>query len=198
MLRALARQLGRPSGVAGRVLVAPMLNRGNAKMHAAAVAALGVQDGDHVLDVGFGGGGALRRLLDDTPAAKVVGAEISSDMLAAARKRYAGEARVAIVEGAAESLPLADGAVQRALSTHTVYFWPDGGAGARELHRVLAPGGRLVLGAGEKASMEKRRIHQEGFTLYDPAELVDLLRDAGFRDARTVSAPGGVLAIGER
>jgi hypothetical protein len=54
-LSGVARPLGKPKGVTGR-LVAIGLNRGNRSIVTAAVTAAQIAHGDCVADVGFGGG----------------------------------------------------------------------------------------------------------------------------------------------
>jgi SAM-dependent methyltransferase len=181
-LRWLSGQLGHPAGLGGR-LVTNVLNRANRKANAAAVRLLDVRPGDRALDVGFGGGVGLAALLA-TPAGRVVGVEASPDMVRAAEQRFAEEmssGRLELVEGNVSELPFPDASFERIISIHTLYFWPDPEAGMRELARVLGPGGRLVLGIGIKAEMEKQRIHRHGFCLYDGRELESLLTGAGLR-----------------
>jgi SAM-dependent methyltransferase len=48
-------------------------------------------------------------------------------------------------EGSAVELPLADAAFDVVLCRQGLQFFPDRPAALREMHRVLAPGGRLVL-----------------------------------------------------
>ena len=84
--RRLAQQLGHPRGLAGRI-VARRIDERNVKAVDAPVAALEIAGGQVVADVGFGGGIGLAALLK-SPAATVHGAEISEDMLRAARKTY--------------------------------------------------------------------------------------------------------------
>lgn len=192
----LARQLSRPSGLGGRG-VARLLNRGNADTNAKAIARLDVQPRHRVLDAGFGGGVGLTALLA-SPAATVTGVDHAETMVDAARRRHAGDDRLVVAAAPLHALPFADGAFERILSVHTVYFWDDPPAIARELARVLAPGGRIVLAAGRKASMVKQRVHRaEPFTLYEDDELAALLRGAGLRDVR-VEGDGPIFAIGER
>jgi len=81
----LARQLGHPSGLRGRV-VGAMLNRRNRDPVTAAVAALGLEGGETALDIGFGGGLGLALLLRKTGT--VHGAEVSTTMLERARRTF--------------------------------------------------------------------------------------------------------------
>jgi len=54
---------------------------------------------------------------------------------------------VAIV-GPAESLPLPDCSVDVVVSRGSVFFWKSPADGIREVHRVLRPGGKAMVGGG--------------------------------------------------
>lgn len=68
IMAGIAKQLGHPSGVRGRV-VGVVLNRGNRRFVRAAVQALQPDAAAVVADVGFGGGVGLRLLLEEANAA---------------------------------------------------------------------------------------------------------------------------------
>lgn len=184
---AISRQLSHPSGAGGRV-VAALMNRGNAALNDRAIDLLDVGPASRVLDLGFGGGLTLPRLLADAAAVHAV--DRAQDMVAAAQERH-GDAvaagRLTVATGDVHALPLAAGAVDRVLSVNTVYFWPDLAPAFAELHRVLAPGGRLVLGIRDGSVMEQ--VNRDVFTIRTPDELAQGLTAAGFADARVVSAP---------
>ena len=89
-----------------------------------------------VLDVGTGTGIAAQALRDlgYTP----VGVDLSLDQLRLA------VARLPVAQGDAAQLPFADNSVPRAVSTFVSSDLDDFAAAVREIHRVLAPGGRYV------------------------------------------------------
>ncbi|WP_431235406.1 class I SAM-dependent methyltransferase [Mycolicibacterium psychrotolerans] len=180
-LAGLARQLGDPTGFAGR-LVGRVLNRGNRSLVVAAVAAMECRPTSDVADIGFGGGVGLDILLD-REGTVVHGVEMSETMLAEARRRFANDiarGRLRLYTGRMESLPLDDSALDAIISTNTVYFVPDLAAALRELARVLRPGGRLVLGIGDPDQMTKMPFTRHGFRLRPVGELVSAIREAGF------------------
>lgn len=55
-----------------------------------------------------------------------------------------------LVQGVANDTGQTAGSVDVVLAVNNVQIWPDWRAGFGELHRVLRPGGRLLLSAHEK------------------------------------------------
>lgn len=111
-----------------------------------ALALLAATPKEPVLEIGFGPGRAIAQITG--AGAHVTGIDASAVMLIQARRRNATAIRakqVQLLTGHADALPLPDVAVDAVLAVHGVYFWADLDAGLRETHRVLAPGGRVVL-----------------------------------------------------
>lgn len=136
---------------------------------------LAVSDADCVLEVGFGPGLAIKRIVDMHPACYITGIDHSKAMLNFARKlnRAALDAgRVELALGSAEALPFAEATFDKAFTINCIYFWPELLAGLRELYRVLKPGGCLAVTVRESAR-----------TAYEPfrmKNLVALSAQAGF------------------
>jgi arsenite methyltransferase len=63
-------------------------------------------------------------------------------------------------------------------------LWTSLGVGFAELHRVLSPGGRLVVGFLPKEWMDRMGYPTDIFTSRSPEEVVAALNEAGFRDVR--------------
>lgn len=108
------------------------------------VDAAGIGPGDRVIDIAAGSGNA------SIPAARtgaeVIATDLTPELLDAGRARAEAEGldltwRVAD----AESLPFDDGEFDVAISTVGIMFAPHHDAAAREVLRVVRPGGRIVL-----------------------------------------------------
>jgi SAM-dependent methyltransferase len=163
--------------------MALVMNRFNRGMHAVLAEALAPRAGDRLLEVGFGGGTLLEELLRRAPRGHVTGLELSDTMLQRARhrlRRQVEAGRLTLDEGTVERLPFPEGAFDAAVSANTIYFWPDPALGVAELHRVLAPAGRLVLGYGTAEAMASMPFTAHGFRLYTVDQVERLLRSAGF------------------
>ncbi len=76
---------------------------------------------------------------------RVIAVDESGPMLAAARTRLAPFENVELRSGTIESLPIEDGVLDAAILFLVAHFISDPGKVMREIRRVLAPGGRLVI-----------------------------------------------------
>jgi SAM-dependent methyltransferase len=105
---------------------------------------IGIGKGEHVLDVACGSGNVAIRAAQ--AGGQVVGLDLTPELFDAGR-RLAAESGVTVdwVEGDAEDLPFADETFDVVLSTFGVMFAPRHEVAARELARVLRPGGRLGI-----------------------------------------------------
>jgi ubiquinone/menaquinone biosynthesis C-methylase UbiE len=98
-----------------------------------------------VLDVGCGSGYLLRLLASRCPgAAELAGVDAAPGMIKVAAASATDE-RLRFSVGAAEHLPFRDGSFDLVVSVTSFDHWSDQQAGLAECHRVLVPGGHLVL-----------------------------------------------------
>lgn len=150
--------------------------------------------GERVLDLGCGTGNAT--LLAAARGAQVTGVDPSPRLLDVARQRAAAEGLgVTFLHGEAANLPVGDASADLVLSVFAVVFAPDPQAAVRELARVTAPSGRVVLSAWipEGPIAEAGRVAFQAlsdalggppgpapFPWHDPAALTDLFGPHGF------------------
>ncbi|HMM41861.1 MAG TPA: class I SAM-dependent methyltransferase [Thermomicrobiales bacterium] len=105
--------------------------------------AAGLADGRRVVDAGCGEGYGAALLAG--PAALVVGIDRDPEAVAWAAGKYGATERLAFVAADVATLPVADGAVGLVCCFQVLEHLPDPVAFLREVRRVLAPGGALVL-----------------------------------------------------
>lgn len=195
----IARHGACPSGWLGRVIARIMI-RETGQENLVALDFLGIQPADHVLEVGFGHGRTLARAAGLTSAGRVVGVDVSSDMLAMARNFNRALIDASIVElhlVDSSTLPFPNGRFDRAYSVHTIYFWKDALAHLRELRRVIRVGGKLVLSFRPDSAEARQAFPATVYSFRSSVEIRDLVLAAGFSQAdisdRTI--PGRDLAF---
>lgn len=162
------------------------------------------QAGERVLDVACGTGVVTRLAAGAVgESGAVVGFDLVArrlEVAAAAAEADPPEGRATIEwrAGDATALPFDDGAFDLVTCQQGLQFFPDRPASAREMARVLAPGGRLALnvwqsiehspGAFAMANSfdrhlpEAAAIRRRPFAYGDASALEGLFTDAGFRD----------------
>ncbi|MCM2390916.1 methyltransferase domain-containing protein [Streptomyces albipurpureus] len=108
---------------------------------------LDTRAGLSVLDLGCGPGTNLAALARAVgPTGTVTGVDISTEMVERARQRTAGLPGVDVRLGDVHALPLPDGSADRARADRTLQHVEDPAQALAEIHRVLRPGGRVVMG----------------------------------------------------
>lgn len=180
-----AAQLARPSGWFGQLIMGEKLNQMNESMNRRALRVLAPVARDRILEVGFGGGDLLSRILAADDSIHVTGLELSDAMVAAARKRFASDlarGRLDLELGPIEKIPAHDEAFSAICTVNTIYFWRNTRVALRECHRVLQRGGRIVICFNPKEELEKDPAHKHGFRLYTVADVERMLYAAGFND----------------
>jgi SAM-dependent methyltransferase len=154
--------------------------------------ALELEPGQTAVDVGAGTGRHIPDLL--SRGVDVVAIDHSGSSLEVARQRVpqASRGRLRTEIGDARSLPLPDDAADRVICMHVMQHVPSEGyrlQAAREIRRVLKPGGIAVVSAYRWLGHVKRR--KEGFWEGDlyryafrPREFRALFERAGFEEPR--------------
>ena len=112
------------------------------------LALAGIEPGMTVLDLGSGAGfDAFLAWQRVGPQGRVLGVDMTDDMLALARRNalQLGASNVEFRKGNIEHLPVEDASVDLVISNCVVSLSPDKAPVFREIHRVLRPGGRFAL-----------------------------------------------------
>jgi ubiquinone/menaquinone biosynthesis C-methylase UbiE len=174
------------------------MERETATHNDAAQAALAVNPGDRVLEIGFGHGRTLEQLVAAAPAGFVAGLDHSSEMYEMARRRCApllASGRLALHLANSKAIPYPDADFDKVLAVHTLYFWDSSTEHLRELHRVMKSDGVCVLGFRPKEDPHAASFPDTVYTFYSRETVRDLLFDVGFGNIDiSEPVPGLVLA----
>ncbi|MDQ6766290.1 MAG: methyltransferase domain-containing protein [Candidatus Eremiobacteraeota bacterium] len=158
----------------------------------------GLTHSQRVLDVGSGTGSLARAIVAAAPSAHVVGIDSSPGFVEYASTELGGRAHFEVAD--AQRLPFADNVFDACCSILVLNFIADQGKALAEMRRVTKDGGTIAAAVWDHAEgmhMLKlfwevadavdpnKRIVEEPQPLLSRDGLVDLWRNAGFRDVKS-------------
>jgi ubiquinone/menaquinone biosynthesis C-methylase UbiE len=139
---------GDPRGLLGFAALTAMALK-NSGQNKAALDALKSKPGDSVIELGCGPGMGVRAALKRVgPNGFVAGIDQSPTATHFATHtvhRAVHSGRAVIMRASAADLPFRKAMFDKAFAVNSFQFWPDPARALREIARVLAPGGRLVI-----------------------------------------------------
>ena len=154
----------------------------------------GLNEGESVLDLGSGGGlDCFLSAQKVGPKGKVVGLDMSADMIQLARRNAGriGAENVRFRLGEMEDMPFADDSFDVIISNCVINLSPDKDAVLHEAMRVLKPGGRLrasdIVFAREPTEQERSDLASSTACIagaLTEADYAEKLQSAGFEDVR--------------
>lgn len=158
-----------------------------------------LRPGETVLDLGAGGGfDCFLAAHQVGPTGKVIGVDMTADMVTLARKN-AAKVKATNVDfrlGEIEHLPVADGTVDVILSNCVINLSPEKSAVFREAFRVLRVGGRLAISDVVAIAHIPDELRTQAAALAGCIggaapidDLRSMLRDAGFTDVEVTINP---------
>jgi len=139
---------------------------------------------DNVLEVGCGAGWLSRRVAAMVSRGRVVGMDISDEMIRIARRNSHQHDNLLFVTGEVAEIPWESNFFTHAISVESSYYWPNAAAGAKEIFRVLRPEGSAWILINYYR--DNPHCHQWGALLAVATHLLwaaewsELVREAGF------------------
>ena len=184
-----AKQLGNPNSLFAKIF-GPLWNRRNAALNDVVFTQLALQPDDRLLEVGFGGGYLMQRMLAQVTDGFLAGVDISQAMVNTGQKHFRAQIATGKLElrcARAEFLPFPAGHFTKACSVNSIFYWEDVPQALAELYRVLGVHGKLVLCQTAAGSLE-----QMGFAAYanryQSQDVERLLSAAGFQEISVLHA----------
>ena len=147
-----------------------------------------IEPQDAILDLVCGSGWLSRRLARLVAQGRVVGVDLSAQMVRRARDASARYPNLNFLEGAADKIPCRAGAFSKLILIESAYYWPEPGESISEIFRVLAPNGSAWILI--KYYLENPHSHRWGAIvkvqthLLSAGEWAELFRKAGFGSVR--------------
>ena len=162
----------------------------------------------NILDIGFGGGAALKNLEDRFPKTTLYGIDVSETAVDAAtdyNRDAVIEGRMRLRQGEVSDLPYGDDMFSLILSVESYFFWPDFAEDVKGIARILKSGGSLLI-AGESyqrddiPAYEQKVADRFDLRLKTPEEFKAAYETAGLKnvDVRIDAEKGWICAQGTK
>ncbi|MCE3235471.1 MAG: UbiE/COQ5 methyltransferase [Vampirovibrio sp.] len=176
-------QLAHPEGAFGDV-ISDYMNASFNNVNHWALQLMAVQADENILELGFGAGHCIQRLVSDTPANHIVGLDNSALMVAKAtalNQVAIQQGRVSLVEGDVRQLPHFDHMFSKVVAINTTMYWPYRQMPGilKNIRNTLVPGGSFYI-------IYQRPIERfvQGGCHPEFKEYFKLLQKAGFIDLK--------------
>lgn len=164
------------------------MERGHRPVGEQAIESMEIPSDATILDVGCGSGWAARLMAQRARAGRVVGIDVSDEMVGLARDESVDYPNVEFRVASAEQLPFEEAEFTHAFSMESLYYYVDIERALGEIRKVLKPGGLFV--AVVDLYQENEPSHQWVDFLKVPVQLLSaaeyrsLFESAGFVNVR--------------
>lgn len=153
-----------------------------------ALSYLEISGSECVLDIGCGGGAALKKMSSKITTGSLTGVDYSEVSVEVSRRNNIEDiesGKMKIVNASVDSLPFSDDSFNIIYTIESFYFWSDPVENLKEVRRVLAENGVFLIVAdiyGDAELSEENLESVRKYGLFNPTadEFRKLLTDAGF------------------
>ncbi len=180
----LAAQLREPMGRVG-VEVGKVMNQTNESMINETVKSLRIQMNDVILEIGHGNGKHVTSIIDTSPNLLYFGLDIS-ELMHREAKFFCYESGLSecteFVLYNGLIIPFPKEKFKKIFTVNTLYFWEKPVLFLNEIHRVLAPGGKLSIAFVSKNTMADLAFTKYGFYKYNEEDFHALIQQSEFNE----------------
>ncbi|PLT35008.1 cyclopropane-fatty-acyl-phospholipid synthase family protein [Bacillus sp. V5-8f] len=179
MLGALAKQFRKPNGALGRLAGLVMFFE-NRKINRWTIDRLGIQPGDHILEIGFGPGYAIEEMFQRYRNLQIDGIDLSETMLhtvLSKNEQVIRNGRLRLFQGDIADFNENLSPYKKVISVNNYPLWKNKRKSLIRIHQLMRDGGRIAITVQpreEDASREKTFSHA--------VQIEQDLFYAGFRD----------------
>ena len=178
----IARQLRQPSGNKAEKF-GFLMNKANEKLYKNIIELIELQDGENILEIGFGNGRFFNKLFKKNKNIKVAGVDYSEPMVKTARdynEELIDENKLELFYCSSNAMPFESNTFDKIFCINLIYFWENPYENLLEIYRVLKPGGRFYTCFRVKDCLSKLPYTKYWDRLYDNEEWKNILIKSNF------------------
>ncbi len=163
-----------------------------------ALSHLDIKGTENVLDIGCGGGDALKKMSAEIRNGHLVGVDYSEVSVELSKKNNIGDIEsggMEVIQANVENLPFDDDLFDIIYTIESFYFWKNPIECLKEVRRVLVPNGIFMIIAdihGDAELSQEEIDNVKKYNLFNPtlAQFRELLEKSGFSDIKIHTKDG--------
>lgn len=182
MLKAIARQLERPSGIFGKI-VSKGMDRRNRKFYQKMIPELDIQKGDKVYEIGFGPGLGINLIAQSKPGCLIYGIDFSElmvDMSTTRNREFIDKGMVTLKYGDLLTAEMGNERYDKIFCVNVIYFWKELNPVFTKIYSMLNNGGMFCIFMTSAQELNDYKF-PENFNKYSAEEVERELKKAGFQ-----------------
>jgi ubiquinone/menaquinone biosynthesis C-methylase UbiE len=182
------KNFGNPNGIAGKIATF-IMNIINQQQYNAVLQNMKLEQNNFVLDIGFGNGYFLKKLLKQNIPIKVFGIEISKDMLDITTKKCSrnidkGNLKLSLEN--IEKTAFAENTFDKIYTINTIYFWNNLEKSFAEIKRILKPNCLFFNVIYTEEYLDKIIYTKYNFKKYSVKEMENITKNNGMEIKKIV------------
>jgi ubiquinone/menaquinone biosynthesis C-methylase UbiE len=179
---------GNPQGITG-ILMCKIMNIMNQKLYSTILDNIRLEPNNIVLDIGFGNGYLIKKLLKKHFSPTIYGIEISGDManfVSKKYKKYINTGQLTLLLENIEKTSFENKMFDRIITINTVYFWNDYEKCFSEINRILKYGGIFFNVIYSKDFLDRIIYTKYGFKKNTFDEILNITKENGMKIIKTL------------
>jgi len=173
-----------PNGIGGKITT-KIMNIMNQKQYKAVLDNISLETNDVLLDIGFGNGYLINKLLKKNNNIKIYGIDISKDMVNIVSKKYKqyidNNCLTLLLGNINNKTTFENEMFYKIYTVNTIYFWDDLQKCFSEIKRILKPNGIFINAIYTKKQLDKTKFSRKGFNKYSKEEMIKLTEENGMK-----------------
>jgi ubiquinone/menaquinone biosynthesis C-methylase UbiE len=182
-IKYVGNNFGNPNGIGGKITT-KIMNFMNQNQYKAVLDNIELNNEDVLLDIGFGNGYLINKLLKKNNQMKIYGIEISNDMLKIVSQKYKQYINNNCLKLLLENInktSFENELFDKLYTVNTVYFWNNLEQCFSEIKRILKPNGIFINVIYTKEYLDKIKYTKYGFNKYSKDELINITEENGMK-----------------
>ena len=172
-----------PNGIGG-IVSTKIMNIMNQRQYKAVLDNINMENGNTILDIGFGNGYLIQKLFKKNNSIKICGIEISPDMIKKASKKFSvlinnGKLKISLEN--INKTSFENETFDKICTVNTIYFWDNPEKCFAEIKRIIKSNGIFLNLIYTKEYLEKTIFSKYGFRKYTLDDIIKITEKNGMQ-----------------